>query len=134
MTRINIVPPSELYDQHLMAEYREIFMVPAALKRSIASKKVYGIPKKYCLGTGHVKFFYDKGLYLFKRYNLLIEELLHRGYNLDPTRKFPIEAFPKQFYNDWCPTEVDLKLIRSRINEKVNLKPEWYRKTTFINK
>ena len=27
MTRINIIHPNELTDQHLVAEYREIFMV-----------------------------------------------------------------------------------------------------------
>ena len=38
MTRINIIPPSELTDQHLIAEYREIFMVPASLRRTLKSK------------------------------------------------------------------------------------------------
>ena len=38
MTRINLVPPSELADQHLVAEYREIFMVGSSLQRSIVSK------------------------------------------------------------------------------------------------
>ena len=38
MTRINIIPTNELYDQHLIAEYREITMVPAALKRILNSK------------------------------------------------------------------------------------------------
>ena len=38
MTRINIIPPRELYDQHLIAEYREMLMVPASLKRTLASK------------------------------------------------------------------------------------------------
>jgi len=37
MTRINIIDPSELYDQHLIAEYREIFMVAGSLKKN-ASK------------------------------------------------------------------------------------------------
>ncbi len=38
MTRINIIPVKELYDQHLIAEYREITMVPAALNRTLRSK------------------------------------------------------------------------------------------------
>ena len=38
MTRINLINPSELSDQHLVAEYREIFMVGSALQRSIKSK------------------------------------------------------------------------------------------------
>ena len=40
MTRINIVPVDELMDQHLIAEYREITMVPAALNRTLKSKKL----------------------------------------------------------------------------------------------
>ena len=39
MTRINLVNPRELSDQHLVAEYREIFMVGSSLQRSIKSKK-----------------------------------------------------------------------------------------------
>ena len=37
MTRINLVPPEELSDQHLVAEYREIFMVGYSLQRSLRS-------------------------------------------------------------------------------------------------
>ena len=41
MTRINIVEPSELTDQHLIAEYREIFMVAGSLRRTLVSKSGY---------------------------------------------------------------------------------------------
>ena len=41
MTRINIVEPSELTDQHLIAEYREIFMIAGSLKRTLKSKIGY---------------------------------------------------------------------------------------------
>ena len=71
MTRINIITPSELYDQHLIAEYREIFMVAGSLKRTLASKAGYiesNVPKHYTLNTGHVYFFYNKGFYLHKRF------------------------------------------------------------------
>ena len=53
MTRINIVEPSELTDQHLIAEYREIFMVGSSLQRSLKSKNwnPKSIPKKYTLNT-----------------------------------------------------------------------------------
>ena len=64
MTRINLVEPSELTDQHLIAEYREIFMVGGSLKRTLVSKVGYRedrVPKRYTLNTGHVYFFYNKG-------------------------------------------------------------------------
>ena len=60
MTRINIIPASELHDQHLIAEYREITMVPAALRRTLNSKKGLDeskIPSTYTLNKGHVYFF-----------------------------------------------------------------------------
>ena len=52
MTRINLVPPSELTDQHLIAEYREIFMVAGSLRRTLISNSGYNeskVPKKYTL-------------------------------------------------------------------------------------
>ena len=131
MTRINIIPPSELTDQHLIAEYREITMVPAALSRTLKSKAGFNpnrINEKYTLNTGHVYFFYDKGLYLNKRYNELIEEMKLRGFNPDPDKKFPKEIFPSELYNDWMPTLEDQKIIRKRIAEKIAMKPNWYRK------
>jgi len=132
MTRINIISPSELTDQHLIAEYREITMVPAALNRTLRSKAGFNkdrISKKYTLNTGHVYFFYDKGLYLNKRYDELVEEMENRGFIVDYTRKFPKDVFPKELYNDWMPTLEDQKIIRKRIAEKIAMKPKWYRKT-----
>ena len=38
MTRINIISPSELTDQHLVAEYREIFMIGSALQKSLKKR------------------------------------------------------------------------------------------------
>ena len=133
MTRIHIIPVNELYDQHLIAEYREITMVPAALSRSLKSKNGIiqsKISKNYTLGQGHVYFFYNKGKYLDKRYTQLIEEMHSRGFNCDPDRKFPKEIFiENNLYNDWRPTFEDCRIIRDRINEKLNQKPGWYRKT-----
>ena len=133
MTRINIVPVNELMDQHLIAEYREITMVPAALNKTLASKKGIDYNKisdEFTLNTGHVYFFYDKGKYLHKRYNLLIDEMKSRGFKPDSTRDFPIKVFKdNNMYNDWIPTAYAYLLIRQRIQEKINLKPDWYRKT-----
>ena len=131
MTRINLVDPSELSDQHLVAEYREIFMVGSSLQRSLKSKNwektLANIPKKYTLNKGHVTFFYNKGKYLYKRYELLIEEMKNRGMNPDSERKFKTEQWPDELFNDWEPEPDDYKVIRARIKEKIEMKPEWYR-------
>ena len=134
MTRINIVEPSELTDQHLIAEYREIFMVGSSLQRSLKSKNwnPKSIPKKYTLNTGHVKFFYNKGKYLSKRYDELRTEMKARGMNPDSTRVFKREQWPDELYNDWQPTIEDLELIRERIAKRIAQKPNWYRKTNYL--
>jgi deoxyribonuclease (pyrimidine dimer) len=138
MTRINLVDPSELSDQHLVAEYREIFMVGSSLQRSLKSKNwektLANIPKKYTLNKGHVTFFYNKGKYLYKRYDLLINEMKNRGMNPNSDRTFKIEQWPKELFNDWKPETEDYKIIRARIKEKIEMKPNWYRFTPLVNK
>jgi len=136
MTRINIIPVSDLTDQHLIAEYREITMVPAALTRTLNSKSGFSknkISTKFTLNTGHVYFFYDKGLYLDKRYNSLVKEMTLRGFNPDVKRLFPKEIFPSELFNDWTPNIEDQELVRDRIKEKIAMKPNWYRKTKIVN-
>ena len=133
MTRINIVEPSELTDQHLIAEYREIFMVAGSLKRTLVSKDGYQeskVPVNYKLSTGHVYFFYNKGKYLHKRYDELIREMKDRGFSPSDDRPFPFSVFSDNgLYNDWTPTIEDYEVIRQRIAERIAMKPEWYRKT-----
>ena len=84
MTRINLIHPKELMDQHLLAEWREIKMIPASLRRSLKTKSISevikSIPKDYTLGSGHVKFFYNKHIYLCKRYTELTKELQKRNF------------------------------------------------------
>ena len=133
MTRINIIPPKKLYDQHLIAEYREITKVPAALKRTLNSKSglmLSKISKKYTLNKGHVYFFYNKGLYLDKRYKQIIQEMRNRGFNPDSKRKFPVQIFiDNNLYHDWEPCKEDFKIIEKRIAEKIKKRPNWYKRT-----
>lgn len=134
MTRINLVDPTELADQHLFAEYREIKMVPKALKRSLRTKSPasikQSIPGDFRLGKGHVTFFFDKMTYLSNRYNTLVSELKRRGVNAAyPDFKEYTVGLDKSYFNDYTPTKDALSIIRSRIAEKIAMKPEWYRWT-----
>lgn len=54
MTRINLVPPEELCDQHLLAEHRELTRIPNAVAKGKYHLK--GQPAEYKLGEGHVRF------------------------------------------------------------------------------
>ena len=137
MTRINLITPRELSDQHLIAEYREIFMVGSSLQRSINSKNWQvtkeNLPKEFTLNEGHVKFFYNKGKYLHRRYLELIDEMQSRSMKPSSERKFKKEQWPDEFYNDWKPKEKDIAMIKKRIQEKLNKKPNWYRWTKSTN-
>lgn len=134
MTRINTIPVEELTDQHLMAEYRELPMINASLKRTLNSKSRSGlktIPDQYTLNQGHVKYFYNKGLFLKRRYEQLINELRNRNYNIDPeSRSVDWSVFQHVSYclnNDWQPSTNDHKINVERLLIRINQKLTWYR-------
>lgn len=130
LTRINIIDPSLLADQHLVAEYRETPMVPAALKRTLASARGYSksrIPKRFTLNTGHVTFFYDKLDYLQNRYDQLISEMKSRGMNPDPTRVLNFDGIPQHCFGSWTPSADEQLIVIERISMRLRQKTNWYR-------
>jgi len=138
MTRVNLVPVGELANQHVMAEWRELKMIPKALARSLKTQsreKIFKkIPKEFTLNTGHVMFFYDKGAYLRKRYDQLTEELIARGYNINRDAKFDPDdvMFSPDWNGDYVPDERAFAIIRERIAEKIAMKPEFYKWPTKV--
>ena len=81
MTRINVgIDPGELPVKLLLAEHRELKRIPNMVSAGRVNMK--GIPKEFTLGTGHVKFFYDKLGYLKNRYHDIYNECLDRGCNV----------------------------------------------------
>lgn len=122
MTRINLVPVEELSTKHLVAEYREITRLPNNLSTSLNRKgkafSINEIPPEYKLGSGHCKFFYDKMLFLEKRFKALVNEMLRRGYNPTYTDEKIFVPGDKRFYNDYTPTEQAIELNRIRIKER----------------
>jgi len=126
MTRINVgIPPAELVNQHLLAEHREIKRIPNCVAKG--KYNMDGMPERFKLGTGHVKFFYNKGKYLSNRYDKLITEMKRRRMNPDPSRKFKREQWPDEMYNDWQPNDHDKKIVELRIKQRISEKPDWYR-------
>ena len=116
MTRINVgVPPAELVNQHLIAEHREIKRIPNCIAKG--KYNMEGIPEKFKLGTGHVKFFYNKLLYLRNRYVSLYNECIKRGFNVQNY----IDAWdniPQELMNDYKATYKDRLIIQERIYER----------------
>lgn len=116
MTRINCIPPSELTNKHLVAEYRELPRI-FRLARSPYPKEPW--PKTYTLGKGHVKFFYDKLAYLEQRFYQLVEEMISRGYKPNFTT-IPKTDAPPELWNGWQPTPEAQELNRQRIKERLS--------------
>lgn len=123
MTRINVIPVSELSDQHLIAEYREL---PRVLKQNI---NITDAPHVYCLGHGHMKWAKRHSIFTARRYGQILREMHHRGFKTNYTDSGP-ELFTPQLRDyDYDPTGPDIELNRQRIREKFNMKPDWYRWT-----
>lgn len=130
--RVNLVDPKLLTDQHLMAEYRESFMLPGSMPRWFANQSledmVNKVPKEFTLGKGHMLFFLDKGLYMSKRYTLLIAELKRRQFTLDPDRSsYPLDVHAPCLRSDYSPSEFAIREIKARIRSRILEKPSWYR-------
>lgn len=116
MTRINLVPPSELCDQHLLAEHRELTRIPNAVARG--KFHLQSQPADYKLGEGHVRFFFDKLFFLQKRYDALHAECLARGFNVQyiwPANFHAASCPQRELWKDYVPTQAALALNRERI-------------------
>lgn len=125
MTRINVgIQPFELCDRHLLAEHRELKRIPNMVRTKHAH--VSNIPSIFALGTGHVRFFYDKFGYLKERYGAIHAECIRRGFRVaDYSSSF--NDIPTELMNDYEPTRHDREIVVRRINQRLdemNL-PEW---------
>lgn len=119
MTRINVVPPSELTDKHLIAEWHELprlyGLVKAAEMRG-EKPNLKEVPD-YVLGNGHVRFFYPRLGYISVRFLALAAEMLNRGFKI---RHFspPKPTIRFDWYGHYEPTEQALALNRARLRER----------------
>jgi len=130
MTRINLVPPEELTDQHLMREYQELPRIVGLVRKAIHKGRKpsdFKIAPDYILGSGHVTFFYNKLEFLRKRQLSLIAELLKRQYKIVHQDGLVLSDISDEWKRDYAPTENGLMLSRNRIREKILMKPQWYK-------
>ena len=123
MTRINLIPVEDLNSRMLCAEYREITRLPNNLRKSMLRKKPFDyseIPPNYVLGQGHVKFFYNKFLFLKKRFESLVQEMIDRGYNPKFTDSSIFDIEYPELVNDYTPSTEEINTNIQRINERLN--------------
>jgi deoxyribonuclease (pyrimidine dimer) len=117
MTRINAsIQPFELSNSMLFAEYREAKRIPNTIKSGKAL--LTGIPKEFKLSTNHVKFFYDKILYLKRRSDALYIECLKRGINVQDYSDC-YKDIPSHLFNEWKETKESRILLKERINKRL---------------
>ena len=120
MTRINLVHPSKLADQHLLAEHRELTRIPNAVFLR-KTDFMADLPTSYRMGAGHVRFFYNKLAFLQERYHQLTAECYARGFQVFP--KFPYKedfyhAAQELLWNNWKPTQGEIRISQNRLLEK----------------
>jgi len=123
MTRINCVPPSELHDKHLVAEYHELPRIYTLVRKAIArgmEPKDFAAFNTYTMGSGHVKFFYTRLKWLAERQTLLVEEMLKRKMRPQSVRFEELfSGIRRSWFGDWLPDEAALAVNRARIAERL---------------
>lgn len=120
MTRINVVPPSELSDKHLGAEYRELPRIFGHVRKAIARGETPYDPRnpaEYTLGRGHVRFFYPRLSWVVVRYDLLVRECRRRQRVVNYPRP-DTNGIPEQWFGGYIVTPAALALNRQRILDR----------------
>lgn len=125
--RINVISPKYLADQHLLAEYREIKMLPKMFLKSLNSKN--GLVKyggDYTLNKGHGKCLYDKFRFIENRFQELLDEMKSRNFKTDYDT-LDLSQIPTEFFGNYTPTDEAIKINVERILLRISDKPYWYK-------
>lgn len=115
MTRINgTISPKVLSDQHLLGEYKEILRVNG-LAVKFSNRGGGKLPERFTLGSGHVKFFFNKLGFIGKRFKLLCDEMVSRGYRVNIVYNDPCLY---GYMGDWGGCVDGNKMVKGRIIER----------------
>lgn len=127
MTRVNVVPVTELSQKHLSAEFFEIRRVFTYVKKSKFNNYY---PPEYVMGTGHVRFFYNKLNYIADRLLLLCDEVnrrspgnqlekdIRKATTLQLVSQAKIDIPDQSKWGSYIPTPEALLQNRKRISER----------------
>lgn len=105
-------------------------MVPASLKRTLASSRGYDVsrvPAVFTLNAGHVTFFYNKLTYLSDRYEELVAEMVRRGMRPDFRRQLDFTGIPDRCFGEWQPSKIEQRVVVDRITTRLRQRAGWYR-------
>lgn len=130
MTRINIIEPSDLTNEWLLAEFRELPRIPNSIISGKAKIDFKKIPNNYRLGTGHVLFFYNKLEYLRKRHATICREMDRRNIKRDSSVTVDLNSLSDVLRaclcNDWQPVQTDHNINIERLQERFDLRKRAY--------
>ena len=127
MTRINLVHPSKLCDQHLLAELRELPRIPNGVISGRLKMRYVDAPARYVLGAGHVKFFVNKLRWLWMRYAALMAEAKRRRFYVED--RFPVAELQRMKLLEssvYTPSESEVAVNVARITERTPKMPRMY--------
>lgn len=122
MTRINsAIPVEHLTDEHLLAEHRELKRIPALLIKTDKATLLKRIPKKFCLGAGHITFFLNKICFTYDRYICLYNECKRRGFDVQyyGSNWVNIQVGYDPYWQGYTATDEERKLLVKRITERI---------------
>ncbi len=124
--RINVeIDVKKLTDEHLLAEHREIMMLPSFLKRALKSGSINHIPKELNLGKGYITFFINKFKYVSLRYKQVHEECIRRGFNVQDHCD-ELLSIPSDYNNFYAPTDREQSILENRIISRIKTSPKKY--------
>jgi len=133
MVRINLLEPSALSDQHLIAEYREILLLLGYVRKheKLSSEGAHFMKQP-------VKFFGDRLTYLERRHALLRKEMRKRGFR--PRIVPSMRGYARGRKRDFIPDAKQVREIKARIANRLRHPPwkgfyHYYRKkvpTSFL--
>jgi deoxyribonuclease (pyrimidine dimer) len=127
--RINVINPSYLTDQHLVAEYREMKMSTYFYEKSKNTKagiEKHRISERFTLNKGHAYMWYDKMGYVKKRFEAICTEMRARRFRCDYD-KLNFTNVDKEAFGDFTPTILDIRINLDRILERLAKQPKWYK-------
>ena len=121
MVRVNLIEPSKLADQHLIAEYREILLLFGMYRK----RNGYKIQISDDNLKHPYRFFHNKLKYLEKRHLQLRQEMINRNFN--PQLFVNLDGYPTDRLNDFVPNNTHIRRVEERIIQRLKEKPDWYR-------
>lgn len=132
MTRVNLVPPSELDHKRLTGEYHEIpRLFNLVRKRIDKGQTPHDVrkeqPAEFKLGSGHQLFFYTRLGFIVKRIISLSNEMMSRGYKVDLDLRDRMLSdsnnIPREWFGDYEPTPEAIAISWERIAERMAAVP-----------